>query len=181
VWGPGPPRNKVGEPSFAARVLRRHKPHKVSVEPTTLHLTAILDFSLLDQVGLNSTIAATNSALYVTNHHATPDSCSPPCSATYKPTQHLVLLIFFLCYFRWNEILLYLPIHRCSFWFLFNLKHIFVSLCMYNQWRTQKLFMGGFHSVAQGSHLYLVCAVCDVTKWRHSPVSKPTFWRSLLT
>jgi len=25
-----------------------------------------------------------------------------------------------------------LPIHRCSFWFLFNLKYIFVSLCMYN-------------------------------------------------
>jgi len=33
-----------------------------------------------------------------------------------------------------------------------------------HQWRTQKLFMGGFHSAAQGSHLYSVCAVCDVTK-----------------
>ena len=44
----------------------------------------------------------------------------------------------------------------------------------YRQWRTQKLFIGGFH-------LYSVCVVCDVTKWRHSTVSKPTFWRSLLT
>jgi len=26
----------------------------------------------------------------------------------------------------------YLPIHRCSFLFLFNLKYIFVLLCMYN-------------------------------------------------
>jgi len=26
-----------------------------------------------------------------------------------------------------------------------------------NQWRTQKIFMGGFHSVACGGHLYLVC------------------------
>jgi len=67
-------------------VLRRHKPPKVSVEPTTLHLTAIIDFSLLDQVGLYSTIAATNSALHVANHHATLDPCSPPGSATYKPT-----------------------------------------------------------------------------------------------
>jgi len=31
------------------------------------------------------------------------------------------------------------------------------------QWRTQKMFMGGFHSVAYGGHLCLVCAVCDVT------------------
>jgi len=30
------------------------------------------------------------------------------------------------------------------------------------QWCTQKIFMGGFHSVAHGGHLYLVCAVCDV-------------------
>jgi len=33
----------------------------------------------------------------------------------------------------------------------------------HNQWRTQKIFMGGFHSVAHGGYLYLVCAVCDVT------------------
>jgi len=32
-----------------------------------------------------------------------------------------------------------------------------------NQWRTQKIFMGGIHSVAYGGHLYLVCAVYDVT------------------
>jgi len=35
--------------------------------------------------------------------------------------------------------------------------------------------------VAYGGHLCLVCAVCDLTIWRHSHVSKPTFWRSLLT
>jgi len=27
----------------------------------------------------------------------------------------------------------------------------------------------------------MVCAVCDITIWRHIHVSKPTFWRSLLT
>jgi len=46
------------------------------------------------------------------------------------------------------------------------------------QWRTQKIFMGGVHSVAYGGHLYLVRAVCDVTIWRHIHVSKATFWRS---
>jgi len=29
--------------------------------------------------------------------------------------------------------------------------------------------------------IFLVCAVCDVTIWRHIHVSKPTFWRSCLT
>jgi len=38
----------------------------------------------------------------------------------------------------------------------------------------------GFHSVAYGGHLYLVCAVCDVTIWRHIHVSKATFWRRFL-
>jgi len=37
--------------------------------------------------------------------------------------------------------------------------------------------MGMFHSVAEDAHLYLVCAVCDVTIWRHIHV----FERSLLT
>jgi len=32
-----------------------------------------------------------------------------------------------------------------------------------NQWRTQKIFIWVFHSVAYGGHLYLVCGVCDVT------------------
>jgi len=50
----------------------------------------------------------------------------------------------------------------------------------WKQWRTQKIFMG-FHSMAYGSHLHLVCAVCDVTIGRHITVSKPTFWRNLLT
>jgi len=31
------------------------------------------------------------------------------------------------------------------------------------QWRTQKIFIGGFLSVAYGGHLYLVFAVCNVT------------------
>jgi len=42
-------------------------------------------------------------------------------------------------------------------------------------------FNGGIHSVAYGGHLYLVCAVCNVTLLRHIHVSQPTFWRSLLT
>jgi len=32
-----------------------------------------------------------------------------------------------------------------------------------NQWRAQKIFNGAVHSMAYGGHLYLVCAVCDVT------------------
>ena len=39
----------------------------------------------------------------------------------------------------------------------------------------------GFPSGSYGGHLYLVCAVCNVTIWRHFHVSKPTFWRSLFT
>jgi len=50
-----------------------------------------------------------------------------------------------------------------------------------SQWRTQKIFIGGVHSVTYGGHFYIVCAVCDVTIWRHSHVSKPTCWRSSLT
>jgi len=49
------------------------------------------------------------------------------------------------------------------------------------QWRTQKIFMGEFHSVVYGDHLYLVCVVCDVTIRRHIHVYKPTFGLSLLT
>jgi len=41
--------------------------------------------------------------------------------------------------------------------------------------------MGGFHSVAHGGHLFMVCGLCDVTIWRHFHVSKQMFWRSLLT
>jgi len=50
------------------------------------------------------------------------------------------------------------------------------------QWRRlhRKFSWEGVHSVAYGGHLYLVCAVCDVTIWRHIHVSKPTFWQSLL-
>jgi len=35
--------------------------------------------------------------------------------------------------------------------------------------------------VEYGGHLYFVCAVCDITISCHIHVSKPTFWRSLLT
>jgi len=45
----------------------------------------------------------------------------------------------------------------------------------------QKIFMWGGHSLAYGSHLYLVREDCDVTVWRHIRVSKSTFRRSLLT
>jgi len=41
-------------------------------------------------------------------------------------------------------------------------------------------FYGGVLSMAYGGHLYLVCAVWDVTIWRHIYVSKTTFWRSSL-
>jgi len=45
----------------------------------------------------------------------------------------------------------------------------------------ENFLLGEFHSVVYGGQLYLVCAVCDVINWRHIHVSKPTFWRSLLT
>jgi len=56
-----------------------------------------------------------------------------------------------------------------------------LTLMTWYQWRTQKIFMEGFHSVAYGGYLYLVCAVCDVTIWRHMHVSKQTFSLNLLT
>jgi len=45
----------------------------------------------------------------------------------------------------------------------------------------RRKFSWGFHSVAYGGHFYFVSAVCDVTIKRHIHVSKPTFWRILLT
>ena len=45
----------------------------------------------------------------------------------------------------------------------------------------RRKFSWGFHSVAYGRHLYLVCVICDVTIWHHIHVSEPTFWQSLLT
>jgi len=44
----------------------------------------------------------------------------------------------------------------------------------------RKFSWGGFGSRSYDGYLYLVCAVCDVTTWRHFHVSKPRFWRSLL-
>jgi len=31
------------------------------------------------------------------------------------------------------------------------------------QWRTQKIFLGGFYSLVYGGHLFVVCGLCDVT------------------
>jgi len=39
----------------------------------------------------------------------------------------------------------------------------------------RRKFHGRFHSVARGSHLYLVCAVCDVKIWRHIHAFKQRF------
>jgi len=39
----------------------------------------------------------------------------------------------------------------------------------------RRKFSWGFHSVAHGGHLHVVCAVCDVTIWCHIHVSKPRF------
>jgi len=39
----------------------------------------------------------------------------------------------------------------------------------------RKFSRGRFHSVAYGGHLYLVCAVCDITFWHHIHVSKQRF------
>jgi len=39
----------------------------------------------------------------------------------------------------------------------------------------KKYSWGGFHSVAYGRHLYLVCVVCDIIIWHHIHVSKQHF------
>ena len=39
----------------------------------------------------------------------------------------------------------------------------------------RKNFREGVNSVTYGGHLYLVCALCDVTVWRHVHVFKSTF------
>jgi len=38
-----------------------------------------------------------------------------------------------------------------------------------------------FHSVKYGGHFYFVCTVSDITIGSHIHVSKPMFWRILLT
>jgi len=45
---------------------------------------------------------------------------------------------------------------------LLSLQHSFRMTICTNQWRTQKFSWGGFHSVAYGGHLFLVCGLCDV-------------------
>jgi len=45
----------------------------------------------------------------------------------------------------------------------------------------RKLSWGRFLSMAYDGHLYLLFALGHVTIWRHIHLSKPTFWRSLLT
>jgi len=59
-----------------------------------------------------------------------------------------------------------------------NVMQLLLRVCTVEYAET---FRGEFHWVAYCAHLYLVCAVCDVTISRHIHVSKPTFWRSLLT
>jgi len=44
----------------------------------------------------------------------------------------------------------------------YNYVALSVIIITSQQWRTQKIFIVGVHSVAYGGHLYLVCAVCDV-------------------
>jgi len=46
---------------------------------------------------------------------------------------------------------------------------------------TENFHWGRGHAVAYGGHFYFLSAVCDVIIARHIPVSKPMFWRSLLT
>jgi len=45
-------------------------------------------------------------------------------------------------------------------------------------WLTEKIFMGGFYSLAYGGHLYLVCAVCGVTIWRDIMFSSEVCWHN---
>jgi len=65
----------------------------------------------------------------------------------------------------WNNSSLTCPIQEKLFvWFMI------ISYLHWIQWSRnsgvrRKFSWGGFHSVAQGGHLYLVCAVCDVTIW----------------
>ena len=54
----------------AATMLRRPEERKARVELTTLHVTAI-NRAFPTRLGIGSTIAATNSTLYVAHHHAT--------------------------------------------------------------------------------------------------------------
>jgi len=42
-------------------------------------------------------------------------------------------------------------------------------------------FHGSFIQWQYRGHLFVVCGLCFVTFWRHIHISKPTFWRSLLT
>ena len=57
------------EPFVAATMLRRLEPPKKRIGPTTIRLTATIAFPPLDWV--DPTIAATNSTIYVANHHTT--------------------------------------------------------------------------------------------------------------
>jgi len=72
---------------------------------------------------------------------------------------------------------------------LFNIRAVFSTVVPRNLYVPRvaassgvgrKFSWQGFHSVAYGGHLFVVCSLCDVTIWHHIHVSKPTFWRSLL-
>jgi len=51
---------------------------------------------------------------------------------------------------------------------------IFSNLMSYHA----EIFHGGLSFSGIWCSFVLLCAVCDVTLWRHIHVSKPTFWRS---
>jgi len=63
----------------------------------------------------------------------------------------------------------------CSLHCTLSYKVLTVKTLVKNQWRTQKIFMGGVSFSDICGHLYLVCTVFDVTIWWHSHVCKPTF------
>ena len=65
-----------------------------------------------------------------------------------------------------------------------NLSRIHVSIyILYKFIRFWKhvLFSKMYLIVAYGAYCYCVRAVCGVTIWGHIHISKPTFWKSLLT
>jgi len=55
-----------------------------------------------------------------------------------------------------------LPYLKCPS-LLFHDEFTHMKRNMARQWRTQKIFTGGFHSMTYGGDLYLVCALFDVT------------------
>jgi len=56
--------------------------------------------------------------------------------------------------------------------------------CLWTSLSSSMVYAENFHGGSIQWHIVVICiwcAVCDVTIWRHIHVSRPTFWRSLLT